>query len=228
MLKNKPLMIGVMAVIALLIAGGIYFFVIRDSDSATDADTDTSTDGSEEAGTEPGTGTEDDSAVLVAKGFDCQTITVAAEAQAQVAEAQAAEGEDAGYLAFVQLQASLLGESEIADSEILDCNHAEKHIDVIVAPSDDADVYMNIAVQAVCTVSESQNISPEVAVQGFMAGFVEDPAFMVGSNVYFATSSASVPEPQTLSAQKQLGALLEEAEAVEYTSYVLPDGLACA
>ncbi len=38
LLKNKPLMIGVMAVIALLITGAVYFFVIRDNDSATDTD----------------------------------------------------------------------------------------------------------------------------------------------------------------------------------------------
>ncbi len=38
LLKNKPLMIGAMAVIALLIAGAVYFFVIKDSDSEEKSD----------------------------------------------------------------------------------------------------------------------------------------------------------------------------------------------
>lgn len=51
--KNKPLMIGAMAVIALLIAGAVYFFVIRDDESATDTDTDTNSQ--EETGTDTDT-----------------------------------------------------------------------------------------------------------------------------------------------------------------------------
>ena len=68
MLKNKPLIIGAIAVIALLIAGGIYFFVIKDNDSAVDTDTNTQDNGQEENGTDmdPGPSTEDDgSAALV-------------------------------------------------------------------------------------------------------------------------------------------------------------------
>ena len=62
MLKNKPLIIGAIAVIALLIAGGIYFFVIKDNDSAVDTDTNTQDNGQEENGTDtdPGPSTEDD------------------------------------------------------------------------------------------------------------------------------------------------------------------------
>ena len=241
-MKNKPLIIGAIAVVALLIVGAIYFFVINDSDSK--ADTNTQNNGQEEnnqeengqkengTNTDPGTGTEDDgSAALVAKGFDCQITTVAAEAQAQIAQAQAVVEEDPSQLAFAQVQASLIGESEIADSEILDCNHAEQHIDVLVASSADADVYINSTIQAVCTISTEQGFTAEgleAYIQDFKRTFKEDPAFVINSKVYFADSSSSAPETQTLSAQKQLGSLLEEAEAIEYTSYVLPDGLACA
>ncbi len=247
MMKNKPLIIGAIAVVALLIIGAIYFFVINGSDSEVDTNANTPNNTQEENGdqeenngqeengtdTDPGTGIKDDgSAVLVAKGFDCQTTTVAAEAQAQIAEAQTVATEDPSQLAFAQLQASLIGESEIANSEVLNCNHAEQHIDVLVASSTDADVYMNTRVQAICTISTDQGVTAEgleVYIQDFKRTFAADPAFAINSKVYFATSSSSAPEtPQTSSAQKQLGALLEEAEAIEYTSYVLPDGLACA
>ena len=249
-MKNKPLIIGAIVAVALLIIGAIYFFVINGSDSEVSTNVNTPNNTQEENGnqeennqenntqeengtdTDPDTSTEDDgSAVLVAKGFDCQTTTVVAEAQAQIDKAQTVATEDPSQLVFAQSQASLIGESEIANSEVLNCNHAERHIDVLVASSADADVYMGIRIQAVCTISADQGITAEgleVYIQNIKAVFEADPAFVINSKVYFATSSASAPATQTLSAQKQLGSLLEEAEAIEYTSYALPDGLACA
>ena len=213
-------MIGVMAVIALLIAGGIYFFVIRDNDSAVDADadTDTQTDGSEENGTDTGTGTgteDDGSAVLVAMGFDCQTTTLTAEAAARVAQAQTIAAEDPGAGVLAQLYADLIDESDVADNEILKCSHAEKQLDVLVAPNAVANQYSTISVQVACAAVASDGISPEAQelyLQGLKSDFEVNSPFVIGSQTYSADGQP----------QQQLKALLQ-AEEIEYTSAPAPE-----
>ena len=242
LLKNKPLMIGVMAVIALLITGAVYFFVIRDNDSAVDTDTDTPTNGSEEPDTntdtptngseepdtdtptngseEPvtdtGTGTEDDgSAVLVAMGFDCQTTTIAAEAVARVAQAQAIAAEDPGAEVLAQLYADLIDESVLADNEVLKCSHAEKQLDVLVAPNAVANLYLTISVQVACAAVASDGIPPEgqeLYLQSLKSDFEVNSPLVIGSQTYSADRQP----------QQQLKALFQAAE-IEYTSAPAPE-----
>ena len=241
LLKNKPLMIGAIAVIALLIAGAIYFFVIdgsngsdsevetdtgstagaetdTGSDSEVETDTNTQNNGQEETDTNTSASIEDDgSAVLTEIGFDCQTTTIAAEAQVRIIDAQATAAEDPSLVAFAQLYASLINESEAADNEIFKCNHAEQQLDVIIASNTDADLHLMTIIQATCTIATNEGISAEgleAYRQTFESSFEEDPYFVIGSNTYSAVGSAE--------AQQQLKALLQ-AEDIEYTPAATPE-----
>ena len=227
LLKNKPLMTGLLAVVALLIAGAVYFFVIEDSDSDVDnnTDTDTQVDGQQDPDPDPDPdpGTEDNAqAVLVDMGFDCQQTTIAAEAQARIATAQTIAEEDPGLLAFTQLYAGLIDESGAGDNEITACDHAEKQLSVLVSTGDNAKLHLMTQVQAICTISASQGVSEaglQAYLQDFQKGFEEDPILDVSSQVYFAESSALTP--QTQSASKQLQEIFTSAGVI-YTPYPLP------
>ena len=215
LLKNKPLMIGVMAVIALLIAGGIYFFVIRDNDSAVDADAQTN-GSEEEPGTDTGPDTEDDgSAVLVAMGFDCQTTTIATEAAARVVQAQTIAAEDPGAEVFAQLYADFIDESDVADNEILKCNHAEKQLDVLIASNADANLQSMISVQVACAAAASDGIPPErqeIYIQGLKSRFEASLPLVIGSQTYAVDGQTQQP----------LKALFQ-AEEIEYTLAPAPE-----
>ena len=231
-------MIGAIAVIALLIAGTIYFLVINDSDSEVDTDADTQNNGQEETGTETDavtqnngqeetgtetdadteTGTEDDgSAVLVGIGFDCQMTTIAAEAQARVAEAQTTAKEDPSLLAFTQLYASLIDESDAADNKILKCNHAEQQLEVLIVSNTDADLHLMTIIQATCTIITNEGTSAEgleTYLQFLKSDFEANPPLTIDSRVYFANGPAEV--------QQQFQALLQ-AESIAYTPAATPE-----
>ena len=227
-MKSKPLIIGAIAVIALFIVGAIYFFVINGddsevdtntgSDSKVDIDTDSQNNGQEETGTNTGAGTEDDaSTVLTGIGFDCQTTTIAAEAQARLAGAQTTAEEDPGLLAFTQLYASLIEETGAADNEIFKCNHAEQQLDVFVASTTDADLHLMVITQATCTIATNEGISAEgldIYLQGLRSEFEADPHLVIGSNAYLADGPTGV--------QQQLRTLLQ-AEDIEYAPAATPD-----
>ncbi len=235
LMKNKPLIIGAIVVIILLIAGAIYFFVINDNDSepdadtqnngqgedTTDADVDTGvdTDTDADAGTDIGvdTGIEDNgSAILVEMGFDCQTITIVAEAEETAAAAAAAAAADPSFAAFSQLHVDLIKESGSANNEISKCVHAEKQLSVLVASNTDADLHLTTMVQAICIQATSEGITAEgldIYLQGFRSSFEEALPPIIDSKVYFADGSEEY---------LQFKALLE-AENIEYTLYELPE-----
>ena len=241
LMKNKPLIIGVIVVIVLLIAGAIYFSVTNNSDSEsvtdiqnndqeenntgadtdatdTDASTDTDTDATDtDASTD--TGTEDNgSTVLTEIGFDCQTTTIAAEAAVQVAKAQATAAEDPGLVVLTQLYADLIGENDAADNEILNCNHAEQQLDVLVASNADANLHFMTTIQAICSGTLSEGIlSPEgleLYLRELESDFEENPQLVIGSKVYFANGPGET--------QQKLRTLLQ-AESIEYAPAATPE-----
>ena len=259
LMKNKPLIIGVIVVIVLLIAGAIYFSVTNNSDSesvtdiqnngqeenntgadtdATDtdastntgADTDaTDTDASTNTGADTdatdtdastNTGAEDNgSTVLTEIGFDCQTTTIAAEAAVQVAKAQATAAENPDLVVLIQLYADLIGENDAADNEILNCNHAEQQLDVLVASNADANLHFMTRIQAVCsgTLSKGGILSPEgleLYLRELESDFEENPPLVIGSKVYFANGPGET--------QQKLRTLLQ-AESIEYAPAATPE-----
>ena len=238
-MKNKPLIIGAIAIIALLIVGAIYFFVINGGDSEVDTDANTpnnaqeennDSDGQKEENAQEENGmetdsstdtTDDGSAVLVAVGFDCQTTTIAAQAAAQIAEST-----EPGEIAFNQAYANLVDASTEANNEILLCNHAAQELTVLVASNADADFHLMTMAQAVCMQAAESGVpaeSLEAVLQDFIRNNIEESPFsVIDSKVYFATSSATGDQ----NPQQQLEALLA-AEDIEYTPYALPE-VTCA
>lgn len=235
LMKNKPLIIGAIAVIILLIAGAIYFFVMNDNDSEpdadtqnsnqgedttdADADTDTDVDVDADAGTDIGvdTGIESNgSAILVEMGFDCQTITIIAEAEETAADAAANSSADPSFAAFSQLHVDLIKESGSANNEISKCVHAEKQLSVLVALNTDADLHLTTMVQAICMQATSEGLTAEgldIYLQGFRSSFEESLPPVIDSKVYFADGSEE---------DLQLKALIK-AENIAYTLYELPE-----
>ena len=213
-----------MAVIALLVVGAIYFFVINDGDSEIDTDANANTQNSnqEEANTDTGTGTEDDGSIVLTEiGFDCQTTTIAAEAAARVVQAQAIAEEDPGAVVLAQLYVDLVGESEAANNEVLKCSHAENQLGVLVASNANANLLSMTTVQVACAALASDNLSPETQelyLQGLRSDFEADPPLVIGSETYLADGPAE--------AQQQLRALFQ-AEGIEYTPAPTPE-FACA
>ena len=239
-MKNKPLIIGAIAVVALLIIGAIYFFVINGSDSEVDTNANTpnntqeennDSDGQEEENgqgengmeTDSSTDTTDDgSAVLVAVGFDCQTTTIAAQAATQIAEST-----EPGEIAFNQAYANLVDAGTEANNEILLCDYAAQELTVIVASNADADSHLMTLAQVVCMQATESGVpaeSLEALLQEFIRDIKENPFSVIDSKVYFATSSATGAQAQA--PQQQFEALIE-AEDIEYTLYALPE-VTCA
>ena len=212
-------MIGVMAVVALLIAGAIYFFVIRDNDSAVDADVDAQTNGQEETGTETGTGTEDDQEAdepeeefvvqndnrtlkLENLGFDCQALPLFEG----VIDPEAPE--------FFQKLDEKGANSGLSDTNYYTCAHSNERISVDFLALSDADLSADLAIETICELF-GEDGEGEVHLKIYEDNFKKQ--MIIGSYAYQVHSDSDRLRFETL---------LNEEE-VEYEAYDAPEA-SCA